>query len=180
MTLVSGPVNEPDPNAVHVINVLSAIEMLDACEKALPADVAVCVAAVSDWRPADHQLQKIKKKDGEAPPTIAFVENPDILKSLSRLGARRPDLVIGFAAETENLDEGAQRKLVTKGCDWIVANNVSAEQNTFGSVHNAVKLFRDGQDPEDWPELTKVAVAERLVQRIADHLDERRDIETRL
>jgi phosphopantothenoylcysteine decarboxylase/phosphopantothenate--cysteine ligase len=175
VTLVSGPVKEPDPDGVKVVRVSSATEMLSACEQALPADIAVCVAAVSDWRPANQGAQKIKKRAGEAPPSITLVENPDILKSLSRPGARRPCLVVGFAAETERVDENARRKLTAKGCDWIVANNVSAEQNTFGNVHNAVTLYRRDKSPEVWPLQTKVAVAERLVQRIADDLDERRD-----
>lgn len=176
VTLVSGPVAVPDPDFVQVVKVASATDMLDACERALPVDVAVCVAAVSDWRPAGHEAQKIKKREGEAPPSIALIENPDILKTLSRPGAKRPHLVVGFAAETQNVEENARRKLVTKGCDWIVANNVSAEQNTFGNVHNTVQLFRGADDTEVWPELTKVAVAERLVRQIAEHVDERLDI----
>ncbi|MEZ5932742.1 MAG: bifunctional phosphopantothenoylcysteine decarboxylase/phosphopantothenate--cysteine ligase CoaBC [Alphaproteobacteria bacterium] len=179
VTLVSGPVQEPDPDSVKVVRVSSAIDMLNACEQALPADIAVCVAAVSDWRPTDRGGQKIKKREGEAPPSISLVENPDILKTLSRAGTGRPRLVVGFAAETEQVDANARRKLATKGCDWIVANNVSAEQNTFGNVHNAVTLYRRDKQPEVWPLQTKVAVAERLVQRIADHLaghrDERQD-----
>lgn len=174
VTLISGPVAEPHPDFVKVIGITSAIEMLEASERALPVDIAVCVAAVSDWRPADHRGQKIKKQESEAPPPIALVENPDILKTLSCLGATRPGLVVGFAAETEMLVENAQKKLVTKGCDWIVANNVSAEQNTFGNVHNTIWLLRGDAQPEEWPTLTKMAVAERLVQRIATHFDERR------
>lgn len=177
VTLVSGPVIEPDPASVHVVKVKSALDMLHACEQSLPVDIAVCVAAVADWRPADHRGQKIKKQASEGPPSIALVENPDILKTLSRPGPNRPGLVVGFAAETENLDENAKKKLVTKGCDWIVANNVSAEQNTFGNVNNAVRLIRGDRTPEAWPELTKVAVAERLVQRIAGFLDERLDVD---
>ncbi len=175
VTLISGPVSEPNPDAVKVIGVTSAIEMLEACEQVLPVDIAVCVAAVSDWRPADHRGQKIKKRASEAPPPITLIENPDILKILSDQERDRPRLVIGFAAETENVLENALKKLVTKGCDWIVANNVSAEQNTFGSVHNTIRLFRGDSVPEDWPTLTKAAVAERLVQRITEHFDERRD-----
>ncbi|MGI9510468.1 MAG: bifunctional phosphopantothenoylcysteine decarboxylase/phosphopantothenate--cysteine ligase CoaBC [Geminicoccaceae bacterium] len=183
VTLVSGPVAEPDPDFVDVVNVASAIEMLEACEQALPVDIAVCVAAVSDWRPADHRAQKIKKQTGDAPPAIALVENPDILKTLSRPGLKRPGLVVGFAAETENLERNARQKLATKGCDWIVANNVSAEQNTFGNVHNTVQLFRSDGPAEAWPELTKAAVAERLARHIAEHvpaaIDERKDVDNR-
>ena len=175
VTLVTGPVAEPDPRDVDIVNVMSAIEMLEACQQTLPVDIAVCVAAVSDWRPADRQGQKIKKQEDEPPPVIDLVENPDILKTLSHPGQNRPELVIGFAAETEHVERNARRKLVTKGCDWIVANNVSAEQNTFGNVDNTVQLFRGEESSEDWPRLTKVAVAERLVQRIIEHFDERRD-----
>ncbi|MEM9625194.1 MAG: bifunctional phosphopantothenoylcysteine decarboxylase/phosphopantothenate--cysteine ligase CoaBC [Pseudomonadota bacterium] len=175
VTLVTGPVAEPAPSDVNIVNVMSAIEMLEACQETLPVDIAICVAAVSDWRPADRRGQKIKKQNDSPPPVIDLVENPDILKTLSRPGKNRPALVIGFAAETENVERNAQRKLATKGCDWIVANNVSAEQNTFGSVDNTVQLFQGEETSEDWPRLTKVAVAERLVQRIAEHFDERRD-----
>jgi phosphopantothenoylcysteine decarboxylase/phosphopantothenate--cysteine ligase len=182
VTLVSGPVREPDPDFVRIVRVSTAIEMLAACERALPADIAVCVAAVSDWRPVDQGAQKIKKRAGEAPPSIMLIENPDILQTLSRPSAGRPRLVVGFAAETERMDEHARRKLSTKGCDWIVANDVSAEQGTFGNVDNAVTLYRRDRQPEVWPLQTKLAVAERLVQRIVDHLarspDERRDGDT--
>lgn len=176
VTLISGPVSEPNPPFVDVVDVTSANDMLAACRQALPVDIAVCVAAVSDWRPADHRDQKIKKRSGEAPPSIALVENPDILKTLSQPGEQRPRLVVGFAAETENLEQNAEKKLLNKGCDWIVANDVSAEQNTFGNVHNTVQLLRRGGDPEAWPMLTKVAVAERLVDRIGDHFGKRLNI----
>ncbi|MEM9442466.1 MAG: bifunctional phosphopantothenoylcysteine decarboxylase/phosphopantothenate--cysteine ligase CoaBC [Pseudomonadota bacterium] len=178
VTLVSGPVREPAPNVDKVVEISSAVEMLQACEQALPADIAVCVAAVADWRPADRQSQKLKKRAGEEPPSIRFVENPDILKTLAGLDSARPRLVIGFAAETENIEQNAERKLQTKGCDWIVANNVSAEQNTFGGVHNEIMLFRRGNRVETWPKLTKQAVADQLVRRIAEHFDQRRDTDT--
>ena len=174
VTLVSGPVSERDPDFVDVVNVSSAVQMLEACQRALPVDIAICVAAVADWRPADYEAQKIKKRASEGPPSIALVENPDILKSLA-VAENRPPLVVGFAAETEHLKENAQKKLMTKGCDWIVANNVSAEQDTFGSVDNTISLFRSDRQPETWPRLSKTAVAERLVQQIALHFDKRRD-----
>jgi phosphopantothenoylcysteine decarboxylase/phosphopantothenate--cysteine ligase len=180
VTLVSGPVNEPVPKVHEVVKVSSAIEMLQACERALPADIAVCVAAVADWRPADQQVQKLKKQAGGDPPCIRLVENPDILKTLSGMGVDRPRLVVGFAAETEDVERNAEKKLQTKGCDWIVANNVSAEQNTFGGVHNEVVLFRRYGEMEALPKLTKRAVAEELVRRIAEHFDERRDTDTAL
>lgn len=171
VTLVTGPVIEPDPPHVNVVKVEAAEDMLRACKAALPVDVAICVAAVADWRPAKYGEQKIKKQAGEEPPAIALVENPDILRTLSQPGPLRPGLVIGFAAETEKIRSSAQRKLATKGCDWIVANDVSLEQKTFGGVNNTVQLFYGAGEPEAWPSLTKVAVAKRLAARIARHLD---------
>jgi phosphopantothenoylcysteine decarboxylase/phosphopantothenate--cysteine ligase len=142
--------------------------MLAACEAALPVDVAVCAAAVADWRVAEVSREKLKKQRGQSPPKLALAENPDILKTLSHL-AERPRLVIGFAAETEDLSANARRKLAAKGCDWIVANDVSREQGTFGGVDNSVQLIRSDAEPETWPKLTKVEVAARLVARIAAH-----------
>jgi len=170
VTLVSGPVREPDPAGVTVVHVESAEEMLRACREALPVEVAVCAAAVSDWRAARPAGQKIKKRPGSSPPTLELAENPDILKTLSAPGPARPSLMIGFAAETEDILANARRKLAAKGCDWIVANDVSREQGTFGGVHNAVKLVRGDAEPETWPKLTKAEVANRLVERIAAHL----------
>jgi phosphopantothenoylcysteine decarboxylase/phosphopantothenate--cysteine ligase len=126
------------------------------------------VAAVADWRPADRQTQKIKKQAAAGAPNLALVLNPDILKTLSR-HSMRPKLVVGFAAETENVQENACRKLSTKGCDWIVANDVSSERGTFGGVKNTVLLLDGNAEPEAWPPMTKSAVAERLVERIAAH-----------
>lgn len=167
VTLVSGPVNEPSPPDVETIRIEAARDMLLACKAALPVDVAVCVAAVADWRPADRHAQKMKKQAGEGTPALTLVENPDILKTLSQPGPMRPKLVIGFAAETENVDDNARRKLEAKGCDWIVANNVAPEQETFGGVNNTVLLFDGPGEGEPWPSMTKRAVAERLVDRIA-------------
>lgn len=169
VTLVSGPVHEPDPPGVAVVRVESAREMLEACEAALPVDVAVCAAAVADWRVAEVSRAKLKKRGDQPPPKLILAENPDILKTLSHAAAR-PRLVIGFAAETEDLVANARRKLAAKGCDWIVANDVSREQGTFGGVDNTVQLIRNDAEPETWPKLTKVEVAERLVARIAAHL----------
>ncbi len=178
VTLISGPVSEPFPDVTELIQVSSAIEMLQACEGAIPVDIAVCVAAVADWRPASQQAQKLKKKGEVGSPSIRLVENPDILKTLAGLDVDRPRLVVGFAAETENIERNAEKKLQTKGCDWIVANNVSAEQNTFGGVHNEVALYRQDGDMEAWPRLTKKAVAEELVRRISRFFDERQDTGT--
>ncbi len=170
VVLVSGPVTEPDPFGVDIVRVESAEEMLRACQASLPVDIAVCVAAVADWRPATFLPRKIKKHPGDAPPTLTLMENPDILKSLSTPGPERPGLVIGFAAETENIRANAEQKLAAKGCDWIVANDVSAEQDTFGGADNAVQVFFGGADPEVWPRLTKIDVAHRLVDRIIRHV----------
>jgi phosphopantothenoylcysteine decarboxylase / phosphopantothenate---cysteine ligase len=169
VTLVTGPVHEPDPPGVVVVRVESAREMLHACEAALPVDVAVCAAAVADWRVAEVSREKLKKQRGQTPPKLVLTENPDILHALSH-AAERPRLVIGFAAETEDLGRNARRKLAAKGCDWIVANDVSREQGTFGGVDNSVQLIRSDAEPETWPKLTKVEVATRLVARIAGHL----------
>jgi phosphopantothenoylcysteine decarboxylase/phosphopantothenate--cysteine ligase len=165
--LVSGPTQEPDPPGVRVVHVESAREMLAACEAALPADVAICAAAVADWR-VEAAPQKLKKQKGP-PPALTLVENPDILATLSRAGNRRPRLVIGFAAETEKLIENAKAKRQKKGCDWILANDVSAATGTFGGDRNAIHLI-DAAGLEDWPILTKAAVAERLAERIAGTL----------
>jgi phosphopantothenoylcysteine decarboxylase/phosphopantothenate--cysteine ligase len=166
-TLVSGPVQEPDPPGARVLRVTTATEMLAACESSLPADVAVCAAAVADWRVEHQSNQKIKKGAGGAP-VLRMAENPDILATLSR-HERRPRLVIGFAAETEKVVEHAQEKRSKKGCDWIVANDVSAATGTFGGASNTVRLVTAG-GVEDWPTLAKVEVAERLARRIAEHL----------
>ncbi|MCX8134959.1 MAG: bifunctional phosphopantothenoylcysteine decarboxylase/phosphopantothenate--cysteine ligase CoaBC [Roseococcus sp.] len=163
VTLVSGPVTIPDPPGVRVVRVTTAREMLAACEAALPAEIAVCAAAVADWRVAEEAGQKLKKAPGAAAPTLAMALNPDILAALSR-HERRPRLVIGFAAETERVLEHAREKLVRKGCDWILANDVSGD--VMGGEENAVHLVtREGV--EEWPRMAKAQVAERLVARIA-------------
>jgi len=172
-TLISGPTREPDPTGVRVIHVESARQMLQACEGTLPVDVAVFAAAVSDWRVAMEASGKIKKQSGEAV-TLELIENPDILATISSAGTRRPRLVVGFAAETDDVIDNAARKLETKGCDWIIANDISKTAGTFGSVDNTVHLIsRDGI--EDWPRLSKSTVAERLANRIAQHLSETND-----
>jgi phosphopantothenoylcysteine decarboxylase/phosphopantothenate--cysteine ligase len=169
VTLVSGPVNAPDPPGVATVHVESAREMLAAVEKALPADAAIFAAAVADWRSADMRRQKIKKS-GNAAPKLALVENPDILATVARNTSRRPTLVIGFAAETENIVDHARAKLARKKSDWIVANDVSAESGVMGGDVNTVHLVTaDGVD--SWPPLSKVEVARRLVARIAEALE---------
>ena len=166
VTLVSGPVAEPDPPGVRIERVETARQMLAAVERALPAEVAVCAAAVSDWRPVEPSDGKIKKREGAAPPTVALVENPDILRTLAH-HAHRPRLVIGFAAETGDLEALARAKLSRKGCDWILANDVSTGTGVFGGARNRILLLTGPGPAEDWPELDKLAVARRLVGRIA-------------
>jgi phosphopantothenoylcysteine decarboxylase/phosphopantothenate--cysteine ligase len=166
VTLVSGPTALPAPAGVRRVDVESARDMLAACEAALPADIAVCVAAVADWRPADTDAQKIKK-DGASPAPIALVENPDILATLSA-HAKRPKLVVGFAAETNDVEAHAKAKLAKKGCDWIVANDVSVA-GTMGGDDNAVALVTVG-GIERWERMSKGAVARRLAERIASEL----------
>ena len=168
VTLVSGPVGLSDPAGVRVLRVETAAQMLAAAEAALPADVGVFAAAVADWRVVGAAEEKIKKGKG-GPPALTLVENPDILKTIARARSSRPGLVVGFAAETESVLEHARAKRKSKGCDWIVANDVSPETGVMGGDRNTVHLITaDGA--ESWPEMGKDAVAERLVARIAEHL----------
>ncbi|MGK2741917.1 bifunctional phosphopantothenoylcysteine decarboxylase/phosphopantothenate--cysteine ligase CoaBC [Tepidicaulis sp. LMO-SS28] len=169
--LVSGPVNEPDPLGVTVQHVETARQMLEACEAALPADVAICAAAVADWRIDNEAGQKLKKENGGLP-ELHFIENPDILATLSKLNHNRPRLVIGFAAETENVIEHATAKRARKGCDWIVANDVSTDASgagVMGGDMNTIHLIK-AEGREDWPQMAKAAVADKLAQAIAAHL----------
>lgn len=165
VTLISGPVNIPDPKGVQTIHVESAQEMLDACENTLPADIAICAAAVSDWCVDTYAENKIKKGKGKTPPALNLVETPDILKTIST-HKKRPQLVIGFAAETQNLIDNAKNKLSTKSCDWIVANSV-AEGQTFGADENQVYLVKHN-DISEWPKADKKAIANDLVQEIIE------------
>jgi len=170
--LVTGPTAQPDPAGVAVKHIGTAEEMLAACRAALPVDVAVCAAAVADWKAANPRRQKIKKTGG-APPTLKLAENPDILATLAAKGKTRPRLVVGFAAETENVVANAIAKRRKKGCDWIVANDVSAAAGTFGADANVVHLI-DARGAEAWPRLAKDEVALRLARRIADYLAAKR------
>ncbi len=167
VTLISGPVALATPPGVDRVSVETADRMLAAVEAALPADLAILTAAVSDWRVAGAADTKIKKQAGEGPPALSLVETPDILKALSNRTKDRPALVIGFAAETGQLEARAAAKLETKGCDWIVGNDVS--EGVFGRDDTRVILFRKGETPEPWPETTKTAVADRLVRAVVDH-----------
>jgi phosphopantothenoylcysteine decarboxylase / phosphopantothenate---cysteine ligase len=169
VTLVSGPVGIADPPGVSVSHTETAQEMLDACLAALPVDVAVCAAAVADWRVAREAASKIKKVPGAAPPALELVPNPDILATLSMPGPRRPRLVVGFAAETDDLLANARAKLARKRCDWIVANDVSTSSGVMGGEENAVHVV-SAAGMEDWPRLPKQDVARRLAERIAEAL----------
>ncbi|AGS20212.1 bifunctional phosphopantothenoylcysteine decarboxylase/phosphopantothenate--cysteine ligase CoaBC [Rhizobium etli] len=167
VTLVAGPVAIADPVGVHTVHVERAEEMRDAVLAALPADIAVMVAAVADWRVASAADQKLKKHPGESIPTLALTENPDILKTVGH-HTMRPKLVIGFAAETQDVESNARAKLERKGADMIVANDVSPATGIMGGSRNSVKLIRhDGV--ERWPDLAKEEVAERLAALIAEH-----------
>lgn len=164
--VVSGPTNLADPPGLEIVHVETAQEMLKAVEEALPADVAICAAAVADWRLAKPFSGKIKKEKARAAPKLEFVHNPDILRTISERGPGRPPLVIGFAAETDDVVENAKKKLRTKGCDWIVANDVSTATGVMGGDCNTVHLVTsDGV--EDWPQMAKEEVARRLVERLA-------------
>ncbi|HEY6980372.1 bifunctional phosphopantothenoylcysteine decarboxylase/phosphopantothenate--cysteine ligase CoaBC [Reyranella sp.] len=169
VTLVCGPVTVADPVGVNTVKVDSADEMLAACLGVGAVDVAVCAAAVADWKAARSAAGKIKKKPGEPPPVLELAPNPDILATLSKPGPKRPKLVVGFAAETENLVANAIDKRKRKGCDWIVANDVSPARGTFGGERNTVHLI-SAEGIEEWPTLAKDEVAVRLASRIADHL----------
>jgi phosphopantothenoylcysteine decarboxylase/phosphopantothenate--cysteine ligase len=165
VTLVSGPVGLADPADVTLHRVETAQQMLDACEAALPADVAVCAAAVADWRVAEARDQKMKKDGGNAP-SLTLIPNPDILATLSQAGPSRPRLVVGFAAETERVVDYATEKRRRKGCDWIVANDVSPATGIMGGTSNEVHLVTE-TGAEAWPRMAKTEVAARLAERIA-------------
>jgi phosphopantothenoylcysteine decarboxylase/phosphopantothenate--cysteine ligase len=168
VTLISGPVSIPNPPGVKTIRVETARDMMQAVQNALPADCAIFCAAVADWRVANEGGQKFKKEAGGLPP-LSLTENPDILATLSHMSDNRPELVIGFAAETEKVIAHAQAKLARKGCDWIVANDVSHEGGVMGGDMNTVHLVTKA-GVEDWPKMGKDAVAEKLVARIAETL----------
>lgn len=163
VVLVSGPVHIPDPASVRVVHVHTADEMLAACERELPCDIALCAAAVSDWRAKTIAPQKLKKHHGQDELTLTLVKNPDILAHISH-HPKRPSLVIGFAAETENLIPNARNKLASKGCDWIVANDVSGGQ-VFGQEHTSAHLITADQTLH-WENLSKTDMAARLVEHI--------------
>ncbi|WP_419829581.1 bifunctional phosphopantothenoylcysteine decarboxylase/phosphopantothenate--cysteine ligase CoaBC [Methylobacterium sp.] len=167
VTLVSGPVSIPDPAGVGVVRVETAREMLAAVEAALPADIAIFAAAVADWRPETEAGAKKIKKDGAGPVPLPLVENPDILATVAHLEAGRPPLVVGFAAETDTVLDHARAKIARKGCDLIVANDVSAAGGVMGGTDNTVHLIHRDGALETWPRLGKDEVARRLVAHLA-------------
>ena len=168
VVFVTGPADVAPPQGVELQQIETAQEMLQAVTAALPADAVVCAAAVADWRVANAPESKMKKQQGHLP-VLEFAENPDILATISAPGPQRPALVVGFAAETDDVLANAQAKRARKGCDWIVANDVSPATGTFGGAENTVHLVSE-TGVEDWPKMAKTAVAQRLAQRIADRL----------
>ncbi len=167
VTLISGPVNIPPPKGVETISVQTAQEMLAACENNLPADITVCAAAVSDWRVDGCAGQKIKKSANKTPPTFQLTENPDILKTISN-HKNRPALVVGFAAETENLIDNAKSKLIKKSCDWIIANNVG-DNEIFGADNNLVTLVT-AHETTEWPQASKETIARDITDKIVKYM----------
>jgi phosphopantothenoylcysteine decarboxylase/phosphopantothenate--cysteine ligase len=168
VVFVTGPATVPPPDGVTVIRVETAREMLDAVEATLPVDAAICAAAVADWRVSSASDHKIKKTKGGLP-VLEFAENPDILATLSQKTTGRPRLVVGFAAETDDVITNATAKRARKGCDWIVANDVRPATGIMGGTENAVTLITaDGA--EDWPRMGKEQVAAQLAARIATAL----------
>jgi phosphopantothenoylcysteine decarboxylase/phosphopantothenate--cysteine ligase len=169
VVLVSGPVALPDPHGVRVVKVETAHEMLAAALAALPADIAICAAAVADWRAADEAPQKLKKQQPGSEASLKLKQNPNILATLAKPGGKRPRLVIGFAAETENLIDNAIAKRRAKGADWIVANDVWPGTGAMGGDHTQIHLIT-GQGTEDWPAMSKDEMARRLLARAAETL----------
>lgn len=170
VSFVTGPADAPMPEGAKVVKVQTAHEMLEAVQNALPVDAAIFAAAVADWRVTSASDSKIKKDNGKLP-TLEFAENPDILATVAQLKQGRPALVIGFAAETDDVQSNATAKRLRKGCDWIVANDVSPETGIMGGSENAVTLISaDGSDA--WPRMTKTETAQRLALKIADALNE--------
>jgi phosphopantothenoylcysteine decarboxylase/phosphopantothenate--cysteine ligase len=169
VSLISGPVNVPDPAGVAVVKVETARQMFDAVASALPADVAIFAAAVADWRSEDASASKIKKQPGQAP-ALKLAENPDILSSIAHRTSGRPRLVIGFAAETDDVIANAQAKRRKKGCDWIVANDVSTASGVMGGDTNTVHLVT-ASGVDSWPSQGKDEVARNLIERVAAALE---------
>jgi len=179
VTYVTGPTQLQPPQGATVVNVESADDMLDAVHSSLPADIFVGTAAVCDWKVESQSLQKIKKDDSGTTPSLSFTENPDILRTISN-HSQRPELVIGFAAETETLNDNAKAKLKRKNCDWLVGNDVSATQNIFGSDENEVCLLQHSNDRQmievqNWPRMRKDQVAQKLVNEVILYFEHIKD-----
>nr|WP_321461716.1 bifunctional phosphopantothenoylcysteine decarboxylase/phosphopantothenate--cysteine ligase CoaBC [uncultured Cohaesibacter sp.] len=175
VTIISGPVALDPPQGVEVIRVETAREMKEAVDKSLPADVAIMAAAVADWHVANQGAEKIKKQADGSFPALQFAENPDIARFVGTHPDKRPKLVVGFAAETQNLEENATRKLAKKGVDWIIANDVSPQTGIMGGDHNMIKIIRS-DSIEAWQDMSKQEVACRLIARIGEALEERIEI----
>jgi len=169
VTLISGPVTLPDPADCRVVHVETAAEMMAAVEATLPVDIAIFAAAVADWRVANAGREKIKKTAASRVPELALVENADILRTVAHHRRARPSLVIGFAAETEHVIEHAKKKRKAKGCDWIVANDVSPATEVMGGDRNTIHLV-SSKTMESWPEMSKADVADALMRRVAEHM----------
>ena len=173
--LVSGPVNLPDPEGVRVIRVETALEMAAACEEALPSQIAIMTAAVADWRTTESAQEKIKKNTDNTPPSLELTENPDILAGIVA-HSLRPDLIVGFAAETEQVMDHARAKFTRKGCDWLMANNVSPDTGVMGGDFNTIHFLTQTSE-ESWEMLSKQDVALRLADKIADYFLETHKLE---
>jgi phosphopantothenoylcysteine decarboxylase/phosphopantothenate--cysteine ligase len=170
VVFVTGPADAANPRGCAVVPVVTAQQMHDAVLAALPADAAIMVAAVSDWRVAEPGAGKLKKQDGMPPPALDLVLNPDILAAVAQLPLpQRPPLVVGFAAETENLLENARAKRRRKGCDWLLANDVGTDSGVFGGAENHVHFLAEGEE-EDWGQLAKEEVGDRLAERLVRRL----------
>jgi phosphopantothenoylcysteine decarboxylase/phosphopantothenate--cysteine ligase len=171
VTLVTGPVALPAPAGIKTVHIETAAEMATAVDNALPADIAICAAAVSDWAPANAQSHKIKKQQNDTtPPTIKLRENPDILARIVQNTSQRPALVVGFAAETDKLLENAAAKRTKKGCEWIVANDVAGDEKVFGADQNHVFLLTESGTTE-WPRASKADIAQKLGEQIAIYFE---------
>ncbi len=173
VTLITGPVSLPEPEGVAIVRVKTAAEMLEAVRSALPADIAVFAAAVADWRVSAPQMEKIKKAEGQSAPTLTLTENADILKTIAQPGPQRPSLVIGFAAETQEVVAHAKKKLKSKHADWIIANDVSPSSGVMGGENNTVHVI-SSNGVESWPEMSKAKVARKIMERAATELDGKR------
>lgn len=173
VTLITGPVSLSEPEDVDVVHIKTAAEMLEAVQAALPADIAIFAAAVADWRVGTPQIDKIKKSEGKSAPTLTLTENPDILKTIAQPGPARPRLIIGFAAETQDVLGYAKKKLKSKRADWIIANDVSPSSGVMGGENNTVHVVT-ASGIESWPEMSKAKVARKIMARAAEQLHGKR------